>query len=389
LNAVLEVLKASEVSYSGILMAIYKHWDISLSVNGANNLDSLNNSICSDILTKGQNPALPMPTAPWTSAETNIVKNETDESRKVEENSVSGCSGHLGCEVSKSLNLLDSMTAMESPYITSEGSAGTTQMSLDIQNFQNHGCHDSNRAAEFLGHSEIPGKIPSLGDSSLSTSMDVRRENNTESAGRGCYSSAITSRKGDTSQLNGGIGYMNYYSFAQTASSVADELIRKSSDKIDQKSIMSEEDIVSVQMKAIVKKCTKFYWPNIQNLNVNARKEKCGWCFSCKYATDDRDCLFIMYLGPVQEGPKSDVVGFQSKKNRKGHLIDVICHILSIGDRLRGLLLGPWLNPHHTKYWHKSILKASDVASIKHLLLTVSIFPFLYVFKQLNRDYGY
>ncbi|KAG6671285.1 hypothetical protein I3843_Q001600 [Carya illinoinensis] len=78
-----------------------------------------------------------------------------------------------------------------------------------------------------------------------------------------------------------------------------------------------------------------------------------------------------MYLGPVQEGVKNDVFGLQSKKNRRGHLVDVMCHILSIEYRLQGLLLGPWLNQHHIKYWHKSILKSSDLVSIKNLLLTL------------------
>lgn len=198
-----------------------------------------------------------------------------------------------------------------------------------------------------------------------------------EAADPGHSSSTITTRKRERSPMNCGIGYMNYYSFAQTASSVAEELMPKSSDKINENTIITEEDIIAAQMKAIVKKSTKFGWANTQNLDVDARKEKCGWCFSCRVPTDDRDCLFNMYLGTVWEGSKSDVVGLQSKKNRKSHLMDVICHILSVEDRLHGLLLGPWLNPHFTKYWQKSILKASDVGSVKHLLLTVSILCFL------------
>lgn len=372
LDVVIEVLKASDISYGGILMAIYKQWDIPLSLNGAN-LDLPNHSVCSVILTKGHSPAILMPLAPLTSSETNTVKNETDGARKVEENSNSGCSGHLGCEVSKSVNLLDSMTVTESPHMTSEGSAGTTQMSVDIQNFQNHGPHDSNRSAEFLDQSEIPPKRPLLRARSLtSTSIDVRQEKNMKAAGRpGHSSSAITTRKRDRSLVNCEICYTNYYSFAQTASSVVEELMRKSSDKIKENSIISEEDTIAAQMKAIMKKSTKFGWPNTRNLDVDARKEKCGWCFPCRFPTDDRDCLFNMYLGTVWEDSKSDVVGLQSKKNRKGHLIDVIGQILSIEDRLHGLLLGPWLNPHHTKNWRKSILKAYDVGSVKHLLLTL------------------
>ena len=361
MDVVIEVLKESDISYGAILMAIYKQWDIPLSLNGASNLDLLNHSVCSDILTKGHSPAILMTSAPFTSSKTNTVKNETDDARKVKENCNSGCS----------VNLLNSMTATESPHMNPEGSAGATQMSVDIQNFQNHGPHDSNR-------SEKPRRCRlSRGCSLTSTSVDVKRENNMEAADPGHSSSTITTRKRERSPMNCGIGYMNYYSFAQTASSVAEELMPKSSDKINENTVITEEDIIAAQMKAIVKKSTKFGWANTLNLDVDARKEKCGWCFSCRVPTDDRDCLFNMYLGTLWEGSKSDVVGLQSKKNRKSHLMDVICHILSVEDRLHGLLLGPWLNPHFTKSWQKSILKASDVGSVKHLLLTVSILCFV------------
>ncbi|XP_042954331.1 DDT domain-containing protein PTM [Carya illinoinensis] len=371
LSVVIEVLKTSDIFYSGILMALYKHWDIPLNLKGASNFDSRNHSLCSDILTKRQSLAILMPLAPLTSSDGNTIKKETD-NMKVEENPTSGCSDHLGSKFSKSVNVLGSMNASESPYITLEGSVGATQTCVDIQNYQNHGTRDSNRSAEFLHRSQMQGKRSRFGDSSLaSTSIDVRRESNLESTGPRQYSSAITTRKGDTLHTNCGIGYTNYYGFAQTASLVAEELMRKSLDKIDENSLLSEEDIISTQMKAILKKSTKFCWPNIKNQNVNARKEKCGWCFSCKYPTDERDCLFNTCLGPVQEGSKNDVFGLQSKKNRKGHLVDVICHVLSIEDRLHGLLLGPWLNQNHIKYWHKSILKASDLVSIKTLLLAL------------------
>ncbi|KAJ0867712.1 hypothetical protein HanRHA438_Chr12g0566341 [Helianthus annuus] len=46
-----------------------------------------------------------------------------------------------------------------------------------------------------------------------------------------------------------------------------------------------------------------------------------------------------------------------------------MCHILYIEDRLHGLLLGPWLNPHFPKLYRKSFHEASDIASVKDLLL--------------------
>lgn len=184
--------------------------------------------------------------------------------------------------------------------------------------------------------------------------------------------------------------YVNCYSFARIASSVARELTRKSSDKTSNVSTKSIEEIISAQMKVISHMPREFYWSNIQNLSVDARKEKCGWCFSCKVPDDDdeRDCLFITNDAvPVQESSTSELLGIPLRKNTKGHLIHVNCQILCMEDRLRGLLVGPWMNPDYSKLWRESVLKASDVASVKHLLLLVRMlyifFPFFNVLYML------
>ena len=151
----------------------------------------------------------------------------------------------------------------------------------------------------------------------------------------------------------------------------------KSSEKIKVVSVVTEEEITSRQMRIIVKKCPKFCWSNIQNANMDVQKEKCGWCFSCRAATDDSECLFLMNLCPVKESSNSDLLSLQSK-DKKSHLTDILYQILSIENRLRGLLLGPWLNPNYSKLWCRSAVKAFDMASVKHLLLTVRIsFPLL------------
>jgi len=45
--------------------------------------------------------------------------------------------------------------------------------------------------------------------------------------------------------------------------------------------------------------------------------------------------------------------------------------ILSIEERLNGLLTGPWQNPQYSIYWRKAVLKATDVSSLKQPLLMV------------------
>ncbi|CBI24209.3 unnamed protein product, partial [Vitis vinifera] len=344
LNDVIEVLKFSEIHYGEIITAICKHWGSSVNLNGAtSSLDSENHAIFSDMVRKAQTTAICMTPLPWT-PETCAVKEESTDERKPGEKSVAEVS--LSCGVSKSITLLNSTIVnssmeIENPIASSEQSAEIIQSSTGIQNFQNHG-------------------------------IDVEQEKKIESAVDGHTSSPIHTRKEDVSQVQCGIDYTNYYSFAQTASSVAEELMHKSSDKSKEHSTTSAEEIISAQIKAISKNFTKFCWPNAQSLTMDAEKENCGWCFSCKDSTGDKNCLFkTNFMVPVQEGSKSEGVGLQSKKNRKGHLVDVINYILSIEVRLRGLLMGPWMNPHHAKLWCKNALKASDVASVKHLLLTL------------------
>ncbi|KAI9402335.1 hypothetical protein POPTR_001G254300v4 [Populus trichocarpa] len=274
---------------------------------------------------------------------------------------VNGCCGHLDVEFSKSASL----TCM-----SSEGSAETIQISSGNQNFQKEGPDCSNRFAGFPNESDVPGKSPLMGDNSMtSNSLDIKREKNPCPPPTRCPSSAGNAKAEVTLQVQPGTEYMNYYCFGHTSASIADVLLSKPSEKTTENSIKSDEEMALAQMKVILKKSNKFRWSSIPCLNAEVQKGKCGWCFSCRATTDEPDCLFNKSLGPIQEGTESEAIGLQSKRIRKGYLIDLIYHILLIEHRLQGLLLGPWLNPHYTKLWRKSILKASDIASVKHFLL--------------------
>lgn len=169
------------------------------------------------------------------------------------------------------------------------------------------------------------------------------------------------------------IDYLNLYSFARVASSVVGEWTRKPSEKAPQTPSKSLEELISIQMKSISKTSVDFCWSNIRNLSVDARKEKCGWCLACKFPTDDGNCLFFANNAAFLESFTSDVMGFDSKISRKDRLVDVMCHILCIEDRLHGLLLGPWLNPHFPKLYRKTFLQASHIAPVKRLLLMLEL----------------
>ncbi|KAJ4845960.1 hypothetical protein Tsubulata_000757 [Turnera subulata] len=342
IKTVIEVLKSSGRSYSSILEAVQKHWDMPFkSYRGSSNLVGLNHTMTIDSCIPQEALAFPKICA---------AKDNTADGRKPEEVSVTGSSGHLYVEVSKSV----SQTCM-----CSEGSAETIQMNSGNQNLLTDGLDCCNKSAE----------LSNVGENSLSSNgLDIKKGKNIVSVASGCVPSAVNTANGDMLQLQPE-RYVNYYSFGHTSSSIAEVLLCKSSDKTMEDSLKTEEEMVSAQMKVISQKATKFHWPNIPRLGADVQKEKCGWCFSCRGPADDSDCLLNMCLGPVQEGTLSEVVGLQSKRSRKGYLTDVICHILLIEDRLQGLLLGPWLNPHYTKIWRKNVLKASNVVSVKRSLL--------------------
>ncbi|KAJ7012803.1 DDT domain-containing protein PTM-like isoform X2 [Populus alba x Populus x berolinensis] len=350
LSLVIEVLKSSEMIYGGILEAIHKHWDMHL-YGASSSLSSLKHTTSLDMF---------IPPCPSASLDTCATKIKAADGQNLGK-FVNGCCGHLDVEFSKSASL----TCM-----SSEGSAETIQISLGNQNFQKEGPDCSNRFAGFSNESDVPGKSPLMGDNSLtSNSLDIKREKNPCPPSTRCPSSAGNAKAEVTLQVQPGTEYMNYYCFGRTSASIADVLLSKPSEKTTENSIKSDEEMALAQMKVILKKSNKFCWSSIPCLNAEVQKGKCGWCFSCRATTDEPDCLFNMSLGPIQESSESEAIGLQSKRIRKGYLIDLIYHILLIEHRLQGLLLGPWLNPHYTKLWRKSILKASDIASVKHLLL--------------------
>ncbi|XP_050225867.1 DDT domain-containing protein PTM [Mercurialis annua] len=306
-NGVIQVLRSSEVIYGSILEVLLKHWDIPVNINGASNLDTLNHDMC----------VLPSVVA--------------------------------SSEAPGDIHIVGQTC------LSSEGSAETIQTSLENHNSKTELPSCSNKSTE------------PLGDDCLTPKKEIVIGSSTD----GCTLTALNGTNADASQGKVGTGYLNYYSFGHTASLVAEDFMRKPSDKKTEVIIMSAEEIISAQMKIMSKSCAKFHWPNIPSLSVNIQKENCGWCFSCRASSDDSGCLFNMSLAPVGKGSLAEVVGLQSKRNKIGHLIDIVGHILVIEDRLQGLLLGPWLNPHYSKLWRKSILKASDIVSVKHLLLTL------------------
>ncbi|RWW72629.1 hypothetical protein BHE74_00019554 [Ensete ventricosum] len=165
-------------------------------------------------------------------------------------------------------------------------------------------------------------------------------------------------------------GYINYYIFGRVASSVAEDLMSKSSESNNKEPKKSDEDMVVAQLKAIFKRCSKLSSYSFLQQSLDIQKEKCGWCHSCKTSSSS-DCALVVNCKHLED-MKSDAVGLHSEKKKKSHIVSVMHHILSIEDHLNGLLSGPWENPLYSSLWRKALMKASDVASLKHMLLLVS-----------------
>ncbi|XP_047159025.1 DDT domain-containing protein PTM isoform X2 [Vigna umbellata] len=362
IHVVIEALKSMGPLYRGILMAIYKHWDIKANLNVGDSVFNQNSG--KNMQMKGEYSTMYTSLAPSTS-EICLDNNQANDQGKLDENSTVDCCMQLGQEFPKVGNCLDSTITIESPCVASDGSADTTQTRTGTNNVQTCGLNDFNRCNESLNQPGVPERH--YPDCSLtSSSLDVGHKINLRSVGD---SSTPSPDSKDNSEGPCGTEYVNYYSFARTASFVAQELMCKSPEKMNKIFAMSEEEFISDQTKVIMKKSTNFCWPSIPELDAAAQKEKCGWCFTCKVANEDRDCLFNSVVKPVWEVSNSTSVGLQPRNIQNGHLRDIICLIFSLEVRLRGLLLGPWLNLHQTNLWHKDLLKTSDFLRVKRLLL--------------------
>ncbi|KAL6657424.1 hypothetical protein ACP70R_005204 [Stipagrostis hirtigluma subsp. patula] len=157
--------------------------------------------------------------------------------------------------------------------------------------------------------------------------------------------------------------YINYYSFGQIAASAAEELKHRLSENKEGKN--PAKDTVSLHLRTICKKYANIFALTDQKLSVELLKEKCGWCNSCQIS-GGVDCIFRVTDVKCMERHAS---GLQAEKNKESHIVLAIHNILSIEERLNGLLTGPWQNPQYSDSWRKAVLKASDVSSLKQPLL--------------------
>ncbi|KAL0709420.1 hypothetical protein Bca4012_016398 [Brassica carinata] len=309
---VLEQLKSFGSFYLGVINAIKKHWDIPVGLKRTMNGVNSPMSVCLDNSAKGMVSSIDGFKASLSAPEkqpTSGVKKRLDEA-----SSNGGPHNHFRRTRRK---ISDSAIGLDIHNLNSEGSAETVQNGLDVM------------------------KEPNL---------------------------KMNTRKGIRENVQSETGYRNQYIFAQMTTAISEELARKSVSRAND--MRSDEEITSTQVKTILMKTTKFQWRNIQGLYLDAWKEKCGWCHSCKSedAGSESNCLFNMSLGALRSPSETEVANSQSI-DKKSHLMAIICQMLSMESRLQGLLVGPWLNPQHSRIWREHILNASSISSLRHLLV--------------------
>lgn len=333
LALVIGMMKSSENVYGTVLSVIMKFLDTNCMDAGAKcDLDTQLKTMPSNF------PALIL----------SQHEEKVNEGKQTEK--LSSCSDDVGYDESETV---DPSIKMGNMLPRSEGSAEISQVVADNQNYKEGGTfEDSNLTAK-----------------NMETRRPLKERKGNESVDLG---PSTTISKEIMSEDQCAESYVNCYSFARIASSVLEELTKKSPRKSGEDATKTVEEIISAQLKAISSKSIDFCWPNVQNMKIDARQEKCGWCFSCKVPECEKDCLFIQNsTGPAPESFSSDALGVRSRKNRESHLVNVLCYILSTEDRLHGLLSGPWLNPHHSQNWRKDVLKAHEIDTLRAFLLTL------------------
>ncbi|KAG2638880.1 hypothetical protein PVAP13_2NG621700 [Panicum virgatum] len=217
---------------------------------------------------------------------------------------------------------------------------------------------DSNQIPQNRSSSAKTDNCSSQEDIVYSDANDLSLENQKDSP--------PNKKQSDWHLLSDLVRYINYYSFGQIAASAAEELKHKLSENKEVKKPV--QDALSFHLRTICKKYANIFALTDQKLSAELLKEKCGWCNSCQIS-GGVDCIFGVTDVKCMESHKPHTFGLGAVKNMESHIILAMRSILSIEERLNGLLTGPWQNPQYSIYWRKAVLKASDVSSLKQPLL--------------------
>ncbi|XP_010536112.2 PREDICTED: DDT domain-containing protein PTM-like [Tarenaya hassleriana] len=336
-NRVVEVLKLCGSLYKDVVNAINKHWDI--PVGSRRTISSVNPQMSASVDGSAEG------TIPSTDGSKAVATSPAPEVKTA--TAVEGMDG------------ISILGHSDNRHLKSSRKLSDSTSGLDIRKMSSEGSAEMMQNGSGSSHEEAP-----------SSNLDIMKEQEKDSHLPSNNFSRINTRKGNKLEMQSEKGYRNCYIFARMTSLIAGELLHKL--PIHSNEVKSDEDIISIQLKTILMNSNKFHWGNIQSMYLDAWKETCGWCFSCKNPSEgvgnEMDCLFNMSLGPVRGLHESEMASIKSN-NKNSHLLAVMCQIISMENRLRGLLTGPWSDPQYSRIWRDSILNASNTLGLKLLLL--------------------
>ncbi|KAL3687008.1 hypothetical protein R1sor_013317 [Riccia sorocarpa] len=122
------------------------------------------------------------------------------------------------------------------------------------------------------------------------------------------------------------------------------------------------------QLKAFSQAAPTFFWPSVKKKQLEAPKEKCGWCINCR-TTNRKGCLLTQVTGQISGGAAGVPGGIKPVKGGGGHYAAVAAYMLYMEEQLQGLLDGPWEAFGHRKLWRKRVEQGRSIEDVRRALL--------------------
>ncbi|KAF3794718.1 DDT domain-containing protein [Nymphaea thermarum] len=383
LNLVIEMLKSSSFVCDEIVNAILSHCEVPLDSDSAKNVSLQYLKSVGGINACYPNNSTRLVLVP-SSSYTQEVPKDGDGIVRKDEHGSSACTigGSHTLSGLQSENVVDSLALSqhtESPIATLDASTAALQVTSSAQDCQQaiQWVEDSQTVAG----SVINKSVCSSCEHDMSNTISVRLDSMQvekpilDSVPDKQINTMISSSKLADIGKDGALKcpsepslYINSYSLGQIASSIAKEVSHAFPSGIQESMNKSTSDTMLPLLKVFSSASRMFTWPNVEKKALGMVQEKCGWCFTCRNPSD-KDCLLRMTDKNFEVVSEKKTVGLRSKKNRKSHLTSIVLYILSIEERLNGLLSGPWQNPQYRKHWRKNLLKASTITAVKRQLL--------------------
>ncbi|KAD3337283.1 hypothetical protein E3N88_32803 [Mikania micrantha] len=172
--------------------------------------------------------------------------------------------------------------------------------------------------------------------------------------------------------------YLNVYIHGDFAASAGASLaILSSEEKLStqtQASTTSHRKLMSanysLQAKAFSLAAKRFFWPNYEKKLVEASRERCGWCLSCKASiSSKRGCLLNAAASNAIKGATKILSSLRQSKNVEGSLASIATYVMFMEESLYGLTVGPFLNSSYRNQWQKHVEEAVTLGEIKAYLL--------------------